>query len=164
MEHIEKFIKNQKRLHLHKNQEGIYACRGRIEGAYPVYIPSESILCQKFIFSAHKGTLHGGVTMIMVKVRPQYWIPTLRNLVKFIITNCRACNKYQTKSHPDPKSGSITKDRTEQCFPFQVIGVDYTGPIYRSNTRKDLKGYILLFSCSVSRAVYLELVPNLTKN
>ena len=38
---------NQKRLNLHKNQEGIYECRGRIEGAYPVYIPSESILSQK---------------------------------------------------------------------------------------------------------------------
>ena len=38
---------NQKRLNLHKNQEGIYECRGRIEGAYPIYIPSESILSQK---------------------------------------------------------------------------------------------------------------------
>ena len=51
----------------------------------------------------------------------------------------------------------------EQCFPFQVKGVDYAGHIfYRSKTRKYLKAYILLFSCSVSRAVYLELVPSLT--
>ena len=50
-----------------------------------------------------------------------------------------------------------------QCFPFPVIGVDYARPIfYCSNTRKDLKAYILLFLCSVSRAVYLELVPNIT--
>ena len=44
MEHSEKFIDNQKILNLHKNWEGIYECRSRIEGAYPVYIPSESIL------------------------------------------------------------------------------------------------------------------------
>ena len=43
-EHSEKFIDNQRRLNLHKNQERIYECRGRIEGPYPVYIPSESIL------------------------------------------------------------------------------------------------------------------------
>ena len=43
MEHSEKFVDNQKRLNLHKNQEGIYECRGRTEGAYSICIPSESI-------------------------------------------------------------------------------------------------------------------------
>ena len=164
VEHSEKFIDNQKRLNLHKNQEGIYEFRGRIEGAYPVYIPSEPILNQNIISSGHKSTLHGGVTMTMTKVRSQYWIPTLRNLVTFIIRNCRACKKYQATAYPDPpKPELLTKDRTEQCLPFQVISVDYAGPIfYRSKTRKYLKEYILLFSCSGSRAVYLELVPNLT--
>ena len=51
----------------------------------------------------------------------------------------------------------------EQCFPFQVKGVTYAGPIlYGSKTTKDLKAYILLFSFSVTKAVYLELVPNVT--
>ena len=99
----------------------------------------------------------------MTKVRSQYWIPALRNLVKFIIRNCCACKKYQATSYPDPKPGPLTKDITEKCFPFQVIVVDYAGPIfYRSKTRNDLKAYILLFSCNVRRAAYLELVPNLT--
>ena len=70
VEHSEKFIDNQKRLNLHKNQEGVYECRGRIQRAYPVYIPSESMLSQN-IFSADKSTLHGGVTMTMTKVRSQ---------------------------------------------------------------------------------------------
>ena len=37
VKHSEKLIHNQKRLGLHKYQEGIYECRGRIEGAYPFY-------------------------------------------------------------------------------------------------------------------------------
>ena len=117
-------------LNLHKNQQRNYECWGRIKGAYPVYIPSESTLSQKIIFSAHKGTLHGGVTITMTKVRSQYWIPTLRNLVKCIIRNCCACKKYQAISYPDPKPGPFTNDRTEQCFPVEVIGVDYAGPIF----------------------------------
>ena len=56
VEHSEKFIKNQKRFNLHKNLDGIYKCRGGIEAGYLVYIPSESVLSQKTIFSAHKGT------------------------------------------------------------------------------------------------------------
>ena len=67
MEHSEKFIDNQKRLNQHKTQEEIYECQGRIKGAHAVYIPSESILSQKKLFSAHKGTLHGGVTTTMTK-------------------------------------------------------------------------------------------------
>ena len=40
VEHSEKFIDNQKTLNLHKSQEEINERRGRIEGAYPVYIRS----------------------------------------------------------------------------------------------------------------------------
>ena len=161
-ENSEAFKENQSKLNLCKNQEGIYECRGRIEGKFPVYLPSESVLSDKIIFSAHKSTIHGGVTMTMSQVRSDYWIPTLRNRTKSIIRKCNTCKKFRAVSYPEPKPGLLTKDRTEQCFPFQVIGVDYAGPIYyRSKIKRDLKAYILLFSCSVSRAVYLELTPNL---
>ena len=118
MEHSEKFIDNQKRLNLHKNQEEICECRGRIEGPYSAYIPSESILSQKIIFSAHKSTLHGGVAMTMIKVRSQNWIPTRRNLVKSFIRNCRACKKYQATFDPNPKPGPLSKDRTDAGLVF----------------------------------------------
>ena len=102
----------------------------------------EHIQSAYIMSSAHKGNLHEGVTMTMTKVHSQYWIPTLRNLVKLITRSCRAYKKYQAISYPDPKPGPSTKDRTEQRFPFQVIGVDYAGPIFFS-FRKDLKAYIL---------------------
>ena len=61
------------------------------------------------------------------------------------------------------KPGPLPKQRTQECHPFQVVGVDYAGPIYyRSKIKAIWKSYILLFSCSVSRAIHLELVPNLT--
>ena len=44
-----------------------------------------------------------------------------------------------------------------------VIGADYAGQIYYKTKKKsELKAYILLFSCSVTRAVHIELVSNLT--
>ena len=43
------------------------------------------------------------------------------------------------------------------------IGTDYAGPIYYKTKKKnELKAYILLFSCSVTRAVHVELVSNFT--
>ena len=59
--------------------------------------------------------------------------------------------------------GPLPEDRTEKRFLFEVIGTDYAGPIYYKTKKKSkLKAYILLFSCSVTRAVHIELVSNLT--
>ena len=45
------------------NQEGIYECRGRIQGDYPVFIPNISVLAEKLVEEAHLQTIHGGVTL-----------------------------------------------------------------------------------------------------
>ena len=61
MQHSEKLKINEKRLDLQQNSEGIYKCKGRIEGAYLIYLPNESLLSKKTIFGADKNTLHRGV-------------------------------------------------------------------------------------------------------
>ena len=68
MQHSKKFRINEKRLDLQQNSEGICVCKGRIEGAYPIYSPKESLLSEKIIFAAHKNTLHGGVLMTMTNI------------------------------------------------------------------------------------------------
>ena len=66
-------------------------------------------------------------------------------------------------SFPSPKSGPLPKQRTQEFHRFQVIGVDYAGPIYcRSKHKAISKSFILLFSCSESTAIHLELVPNVS--
>ena len=163
VEHSKKFKDNQKRVNLHKKVEGIYECKGGIEGAHSVYISSKSFVGQKIIFSAHKSTFHRRIIMITPKVCCQYWIPTLRSLVIFTIRNCLVRKKYQATYYPNPKQWPLRKDRTKHCFRSQVLSSDYVGPVfYRSKFRKDLKAYNLLFSCSVSRTIHLTLVPNLS--
>ena len=44
---------------------------------------------------AHLQTIHRGVTVAMAKIRDQYWIPTLRQLVKSIVTSVTSA-KYLT--------------------------------------------------------------------
>ena len=152
-----------KSLDLQENSEGILVCRGRIEGAHPIYIPKESPLAEKIIFAEHKKTLHGGVTITMTSVRSTYWIPSLRQQTKSVIRKCYGCKKYRALPYPTPKPGPLPPERTELAMPFQTIGTDYAGPIYyRTKSKKESKAYILLFACSVSRAVHLELAENLT--
>ena len=102
----------------------------------------------------------------MFHVRSLFQVPHLRHLSKSVIRNCYGFKKFRSLSYHSPKTGPLpkdSKDRTEKCFPFGVIGKDYAGPIYYKTKKKSqLKAYILLFSCSVTRAVHIELVSNLT--
>ena len=61
-----------------------------------------------------------------------------------------------------PPPGLLPLDRTEGTRPFQVIGVDFAGPIkYVKKRKQEAKSYILLYACSLTRAVYLELLHSL---
>ena len=54
----------------------------------------------------------------------------------------------------------LPPDITEGSRPFETIGVDFAGPIkYIKKRKEDGKAYILLYACSLTRAVYLELMP-----
>ena len=99
----------------------------------------------------------------MSRIRSLFWIPHLRRLSKSVIRNCFGCKKFRSLPYHSPKQGPLLKDRTENLFLFEVIGTDYAGPIYYKIKKKsELKAFILLFSCSVTRAAHIELVSNLT--
>ena len=48
--------------------------------------------------------------------------------------------------------------------PFSVIacGVDFTGALYIHHRGKETKVYVCLFTCATSRAIYLEVVTDLS--
>ena len=91
------------------------------------------MLTRKLVEEVHLKTLHGGVGMTMAGIREKYWIPKLRRLAKQVIRSCHGCKKFQAVAFANPPPGNLPQDRTQGNIPFQVIGVDYAGPIlYRS--------------------------------
>ena len=52
--------------------------------------------------------------------------------------------------------------RVRECAPFSYIGLDYAGPLYVKGKQVEVKVWIALFTCAVSRALHLELVPDMT--
>ena len=159
----EKFGEDKLTLNLQKNSDGLYECCGRIQGSYTIYLPTSAVLSEKLVQDAHVLTLHGGVGLTMAYIRRDYWIPRLSQLTKKIINRCFGCNKFQSKAFASPPPGNLPIDRTMGSVPFQVLGVDYAGPIlYRISKKRDGKAYILLFACSLTRAIHLELLSNQT--
>ena len=101
----------------------------------------------------------------MTEIRKRFWIPRLRRLVKGIRYHCYGCKRFHASSFSNPPPGNLPVDRSEGTKAFQVVGVDFAGAItYLKQKTKGAKSYILLFACSLSRAVYLELLTNQTSD
>lgn len=159
----EQLEEDTQRLNLEKNELGLLVCKGRIQGECPIYVPPASKLGEKIVMHEHVCTLHGGVGMTMAAVRRRYWIPRLRQLTKKVRRNCNGSKRFQVTPFSRPPTGNLPKDRTQGTRPFQVIGVDYAGPfLYKNRSGTHSKAYLLLFACSLTRAVHLELLPNMS--
>ena len=125
----DKYQKDGPRLNLQKNEQGFLECRSRIQGNYPIYLPDDDLFSEKLVARAHENTLHGEVSLTMAKVREKYCVPRLRRLTKRVIKTCNGGKRFQAVAYAHPPTGNLPRDRTEGSTPFQVIGVDYAGPI-----------------------------------
>ena len=140
------------------NHDGALECRGRIQGDYPVYLPDSEMYTGKLVQHAREAILHGGVSLTMAKVRETHWAPRLRQLVKRLIKRCYGCKRSHAVAYSNLPPGNLPQDRTVETTPFPVVGVDYAGPVkYRVSRNREGKAYIVLYACSLSRALYLEL-------
>ena len=127
-----------------------------------MYLPRESIFTKKVIERAHLATLHGGVAMTMAKVRERFWVPKLRRLVKQVRKACYGCVRIRARAFEKPPPGKLPATRTQGSTPFQVIGVDFAGPIrYQTKGKAEKKAYLVLYGCSLTRAVHLEILRSM---
>ena len=157
------FETDQIQLNLQPNDDQVLECRGRIVGEFPIYLPDAHPFTAKVVFQAHLSTIHGGIGITMAKVREMFWVPRLRRLTKKIRKGCNGCKRFQVKAYQVPPPGNLPTTRTRGNTPYQVIGVDFAGPIRYSVTRKkEAKAYLALYACSLTRAVHLDLVKSLT--
>ena len=67
----------------------------------------------------------------------------------------KKCNRSQAVGLATPSPGKIPSERTFGSSAFEVIVVDYA-------ENREKTSYILLYAYSLSRAIHLELFPDLT--
>ena len=157
-----KFPTDELQLNLQVDAAGLLVCRGRILGRYPIYLPDSCAFTEKLVEREHHLTLHGGVGLTMARVREKYWVPRLRQMARKVIKSCWGCKRFQARALAVPPPGPFPKERTEGSAPFEIVGVDFAGPIrYRKSPRVEGKAYLVLYACGLSRALHLEILPNL---
>ena len=163
MLHDPQYKQYKEQLNLVKNEQGIVVYKGRIQRFSPIYLPRNSTFTEKMVMDAHLRTLHGGVGSTMTEVRRKYWVPKLRQLTKRVKHMCDGCKRFQATAFKPAVPGLLSKDRAEGSRAFQVIGIDYAGTVhYKLKSKKKGKAYILIFVCSLSRVIHLELLTDQT--
>ena len=137
----------------YKDDGGVIRCKGRLEKAvdqtcrFPILLPKRHQLSKLIVIGFLAYTLHGGVQDTMNCVRQRFWIPQLRQIARQIIP-------YNALSMPP-----LPNHKVNVKYLFSVSGSLYVKTIEANN--KGEKAYILLITCTSTRAVHLELTHDL---
>ena len=105
---------------------------------------------------------HCKVKGTLAEFRSRFCVTRGRQVVKKVINGCFLYRKLEGKPYISPPMAPLPEFRVIQAPPFSKVGVDFAGPLYVKGMKGQMKKvYTVLFTCCVTRAVYLELIENL---
>ena len=160
-----------RQLNVFVDNNGLLRRGGRINNANVPYdvkflylIPKTHYFTRSVVIYAHAVVLHNGVRETLNLIRSQYRIIPCRNFVKKVIHGSSTCKRYEGKPYSYPEEPPLPKQRVSKGHVFSYIGIEYTGPVYVKNVYSSdfnmYKTWIVIVTCSSSRAVYLDVVEN----
>ena len=156
------------------DKDNIVRCYGRLENEtenkHPIMLSRNHDLAKLLVLKCHEKVPHNGVKQTLNELRNEFWINRCRNYIRKLLIICFICKRLQSRSYSYPEKSNLPGYRVDRTVPFQVWGVNYLGPvfvkeIYHSSNDEMHKAYIVLFTCSTSKAIILDLVEdNISKN
>ncbi len=125
----------------------------------------KSPLTRLLVATLHVTYSHAGISALHSILVTTYFIPNLRNLLKFISRRCPSCQRAYARPLTHAM-GMLPSSRTTPAPPFDRTGVDFVGPfvLRQGYTRKPVlvKTYAAVFVCMVTKAVHFELCVSLS--
>ena len=162
-----------KQLDLFMSEDQLICCSSRMqnsdlspEAQFPIYLPAKHPLTKLIITHYHVTNHHCGLGSLLMCIRQQFWISKARVILKNVIRSCVVCRKTVGRNVPQPGPPPLPEERVKYVRPFNAVGIDFTGSITVCNPSDSedlpIKVYVCLFTCTVTRAVHLELCDSLT--
>lgn len=145
------------------DSKGLLRIGGRIQHAkmpdkikYPVVLPKRCHITSLIAHHFHDKMFHQGRGITVNEIRNNgFWIIGCSAVVSGLISKCLVCRRLRGVLQ-DQKMSSLPSDRLEPAPPFTFCAVDFFGPFYIKEGRKELKRYGVLFTCLLCRAVHVE--------
>ena len=163
----------RKQFDLFRDERGILRCGGRLTNSdlqystkHPIFLSKQTHLAMLIARKANEKVLHNGVKDTLTEIRTKYWIVKGRSLVRNVIHQCVVCRRYEGKPHHYPAPPPLPEFRVNEALPFSSTGVDFAGPLYikTHGLVKSKKVWICLYTCCTTRAVSIDVVPDLSTN
>lgn len=154
---------------LHTDEKGLLRVQTRIlrrnDNSYfrePILLPPKHIVTRYIVEDMHQSSHHAGTDMLISLIRQRFWVPQSRRTVRSIIRKCIRCLRFKAKALEAPYA-PLPLDRVKDADVFEVTGVDLAGPIHlRTTDDSEPKGWIVLFTCAIYRAIHLELITSIS--
>ena len=130
----------------------------------PILLGKSHHLTSLIVKDAHFRCKHLGIQATLTNLRLRgYWITAARHSIKKILSECIICKKYNNFAFQYPKFTNFSKAQVELFRPFKHVGVDFTKHwMVKTGSGQTQKMYILIYTCLNIRAIYLDLVPDMT--
>lgn len=154
------------------DENNVMRMDGRIQAATniceefkrPIILNRKHKVTKLLLYEFHCRYQHQFQETIVNEVRQKYWIPELRVAVKNVKSNCQLCKNRDAVPVP-PQMSKLPLARLDSfrgCF--HHCGVDLFGPYQVSVKRSLEKRWGVVYTCLTSRAVYLDVVPDLSSD
>ena len=127
---------------------------------HQILLPPKGHVVNLLLRDIHVNLAHAGRNHTLAKLREKYWVIRSNAAVRRIINKCVPCRRQKTTTCTQ-KMADLPKDRTDCSPPFTYSAVDYFGPYFIKEGRKQHKRYGVLFTCLASRAIHLETAHSL---
>ena len=121
----------------------------------------------KLIVDHYHKRFHKEVDTIVAHVRNDFWVVKCRKIASSLDAKCIDC-KLQRKHRAEQIMGELPEFRTSIQPAFSVVGVDLWGPIVirddviKRGNRTTKKVWGVMFTCTATRAVYLDVACGLS--
>ncbi|GFW79082.1 integrase catalytic domain-containing protein [Trichonephila clavipes] len=154
------------------DDKGIIRVGGRLKHSrlpysskHPILLPAKSKLTIIIVKYYHGKYFHLGPQHLLYQVRLKYWPIHGRNICRKVVHNCVICFKFNPKICSQ-KMGDLPKERITPEKVFNSTGIDLCGPFFIKNKYRrkgpEIKVYVCIFICFVTKAIHLEIISDLT--
>ncbi|XP_073831549.1 uncharacterized protein [Musca autumnalis] len=114
----------------------------------------------------HRSNYHAGPRALVSLVQQQFWIVNCRSLARQVVNHCVHCSRYKPRLLTQVM-GNLPKHRVTGSRPFEIVGVDFAGPIstyLRIRGKAPFKSYVAVLVCFATKAAHLEPVSDLSSD
>ena len=152
---------------LHLDKHGTIKCKGRFDNSpsfvninFPVLFGTNHKLTHLLLWNIHKIENCPGYSYAMHRVKKEMYFPRFKITLRKIFSNCAKCRIHKSRAYAYPGNPPLPACRTEARTPFEFSGLDYAGPFQIDSHDFGGTMWICVFTCLVTRACHLVMVPN----